>query len=607
MANEVVGVDLVLKIDKFREELEKATAAGDKNAKALVASFSRELKKMEKDARDAASDAKELAKASKEAGESFGKAGQSASKLAGILELVGGADAARTLADIADVGEVAAESAGALGLSMGGMLALLGPVAAAVGIAAVAIGGWREHTEQAEQRAHDYAVALGEIERGMGDIKDALDELAVREGVLSGALGLEDAEFLRSQTAAEKTFAEERGKVIDELQKQQDRMAALRALSEKGDSGIGGMFSNILSGNTVEALSSETDTVGHHIKDLQSKLHDLDQEQGQYADRLTDVTTGERKQKEAVQDSAKATRDAAEAERKRVAALQALNDQLHDEEAAGKAQRATYDAAIAKLGDLAEADRQKMGTASERLAKEHEAALQDIEDLQRVALAASETATGRENAEAEALDAMKAENTRYAADVKKIHDDLYAGLVQKAQQAAAAQVAAQQAAWGSVSDEADAALSSVVSFFGEESAAGKAAAAAQILLGEIELLAKAASLGPAAPLYIAAGEVPLALAAAKLAGFGDTPGPIAVPEQGAAYTFAPRDIVVAGRTPEAVQRQVEGLGGGGGEPARTEVALRVGGRTSERIVVQAARARRGMGRRTPAGRKRRTS
>lgn len=101
-------------------------------------------------------------------GDAFGKAGGTAGKLAGALGSVSpaAADVVSGLADIADVGELAAEAAGALNLSMSSMLAIAVPV----GVALAALGAvWytlskqAEEAEAAQNRAADAAARAAEI------------------------------------------------------------------------------------------------------------------------------------------------------------------------------------------------------------------------------------------------------------------------------------------------------------------------------------------------------------------------------------------------------------------------------------------------------------
>jgi len=603
MAENVVGIDIVARLDSFRAELAKIPEIGASEAKALTAGLAKEIKNAEKAARDAATASKNLAKANKDLGKStedaadankaFAQGAQKTSgeamKLGAAINFLvpGGGAAAQALGQLSAAAEVAATTGEALELSMGAVTAITLPLAA---IIAGITWAWGEHAKAAE----DDAAAIKVNQEANDKLVASLRDARIEQDRLAGRITDADA---KTQTAAN-TLKDQYGPALDAAKKKLDE--ARKAQAAQADVIKNSVDVSEADKALLEQLTKATGDAAEAYSKLKTEYKAVKRVQ-------TDNIVVTDQQTKGKKDEAKATKDAGEAARKAAAALKEQNDQLQASEAAGAAARKTYDDVIAKLGELADADRTAIQTAEGRLEAEHRAALQQIEDLKRQAAAVANTDTARENLEAETLAAMKAENAKYAADVKKLHDSLYAGLVAKSQDAAKQQAAAQVAAWDAVSGEADTAFTSIQDFFGEESAAGKAAAAAQLVLGEIELLANAAKLGPAAPLYIAAGEVPLALGAAKLAGFGDTPGPIAVPESGAAYRFAGKDIVVAGRTPEAVQRQANqlGRGGGSGSASTTVVKFQINGRTAQQVVAQAGRGRRGMGRRQPVGQKRR--
>lgn len=602
MADNVVGIDIVARLDSFRAELAKIPDIGADEAKNLTAQLSKEIKAAERAATSAATASKNLAKANKELGKNTEDAtaankefAQNAQKTSGeamklgaaINFLVpGGGAAAQALGQLSAAAEVAATAGEALELSMGAITAITLPLA---GIIAGVAWAWGEHTKAAE----DDAKAVDLSKEAYDKLVTALRDARIEHDRLTGHVSDADAKI---QNAAN-TLKDQYGPALDAAKKKLEE--ARKAEAAQADILAKSVDQSEADKQLLEQLTAATGEAADAYSKLKTEYKATHRVQAENIV-LTDQQTKGKK------DEAAATKNAGEAARKAAEALKEQNDQLAAADTAAAAARKSYDDVIAKLGELADADRTAAQSAAGRLEAEHEAALQQIADLKRQAEAVATTATAQENVEAETLAAMKAENVKYAADVQKLHDSLYAGLVQKAQQAANQQAAAQAAAWDSVRGEADAAASSIIDYFGEESAAGKAAAAAQLILGEIELLANAAKLGPAAPLYIAAGEVPLALGAAKLAGFNDTPGPITVPEVGASYHFAPRDIVVAGRTPEAVQRQVNQLGGGSSSAAGpTVIKLQVNGRTSQQVVAQAERGRRGTGRRHPVGQKRR--
>jgi hypothetical protein len=84
-------------------------------------------------------------------GEKFGKAGGSAAKAAGALSMLSPAagEAVGSLADLADIGELAAEASAALGVSATAVSVALAAVASAAALVAAAYVGWSEETATA--------------------------------------------------------------------------------------------------------------------------------------------------------------------------------------------------------------------------------------------------------------------------------------------------------------------------------------------------------------------------------------------------------------------------------------------------------------------------
>ena len=87
-----------------------------------------------------------------ELGDAAGRTGQNVQKLAGALSMVSpeASSVAMGLADIADVAEVAAAASKALGISLGSMFSVAGPVAVAMASLALAWKYYADELERAE-------------------------------------------------------------------------------------------------------------------------------------------------------------------------------------------------------------------------------------------------------------------------------------------------------------------------------------------------------------------------------------------------------------------------------------------------------------------------
>jgi len=166
VSNPVAGIDIVARLDQFRAELAKIPNIGGKEAKALAAQMSKEIRAAEKAALAAAKASRTAADATRDFGDKAGKAGQSASKLAGFLGLISpeAAEAARTVADLADVGEVAAESQKALGLTSVRLGAILPPVAVAAAALGAAYLYFSAEAEKANTKMEESAKRAAEAQ-----------------------------------------------------------------------------------------------------------------------------------------------------------------------------------------------------------------------------------------------------------------------------------------------------------------------------------------------------------------------------------------------------------------------------------------------------------
>lgn len=445
MADSVIGIDVVARIDNLRAELAKIPDIGAGEAKALTAQLAKEIKGAERAAKDAAKASRDAAKANAELGkraretadsvnhaaqqmehfgDASGKAGSNAGKLSGALDLVapGAGGAAMAVQALADVAEVGAAAAGALGLSLGALASIALPLAAIVAGVGLA---WQSYSEIA-QDATEYQERLNAALDGVDPIakraRDEIDKLKLNIGQLTQAQ-FDDNEIRKDfadalDTGTEK-LREERDAISDQMAtigkanatylKLQDRLHEVNGLIETATT---------LNEQGTEAALANAE-IGRERSESEKVL----------ADRLKAKAEAERK-------AAEAARKAAEASREVTEATKAYNDILHAEEAAGAKARASYDAAISKLGDLTAADEAAGLAKSERMAVDHEAALQQIADLEAQALAAAQTATGVENAEAASLEARRAENARYYAEVETLHDALQAKLIDDADKVA---------------------------------------------------------------------------------------------------------------------------------------------------------------------------
>jgi hypothetical protein len=197
MATEAVPIEITAELGGLRQQLATLPKDMQKEALAMMAALEKTIKANEKAT-------KQLAKAqaramqpavdkAKELGDTFGVVGRDSGKLAGALGMLGGpvADVARNVADLADVGEVAA---GTLGLST----AALGPLA----VAAVAAGAAFMAMNAELAREAELARIASEANAFASEELKRQEAAALDAAVASGALSQATADEARIRSDA---------------------------------------------------------------------------------------------------------------------------------------------------------------------------------------------------------------------------------------------------------------------------------------------------------------------------------------------------------------------------------------------------------------------
>lgn len=448
--NEVAGIDVVARLDAFRAELAKIPDIGGKEARALTAQLSREIKRSEKASRDAAKAAREhagatrdAANASKAFGDKAGAAGSIASKLGqalGVLSPELGA-LGQTFADGADGAEALAQTSEATGAGLGRVLAIAGPLALAVGALTLAYqANVRESERVVELREfeHETARSLLASER---DLISAQRELALATGQLS-----------EREAALSEVRETARGAVLDYAEAQREQRAELRATiadtewwakqQENLARGLA-VVSGLLSGESLatvqrwaEEIEGAFDAVTGwqaSIETAEGKLDSLSEAEVKHAARQKEIRRLGEQTKEAagdekdltkeLLDQAEAAQKVADAFAERLAAIEAAADEAQaivarssdwargEVEELGIARDAQVDAYVdaAKRGALSEAEIAK-GKAA--IVAQYEAHITDtIETEAERRAEAAEEASDRASAAAE----RAAEEARTAA------------------------------------------------------------------------------------------------------------------------------------------------------------------------------------------------
>lgn len=213
----------------LRDELSKIPGITADSATEMVAELNKSIKASEKAAKQAANatkkamddtrqSAKAAAVATADVGEKFGRVGSDAGKLAGALGLVNPAlgEAARTVADLADVGEVGAGAMAGLGTAVAAGAAVLGVFAAGMMPVVEAIDLEAQRAEEAARALTAYTQATEQAAQAQsalaGSLGSALDQIKIATGLETSreqsARRQADALIAQAAATAEVTQAE---------------------------------------------------------------------------------------------------------------------------------------------------------------------------------------------------------------------------------------------------------------------------------------------------------------------------------------------------------------------------------------------------------------
>jgi hypothetical protein len=293
----------------LREELSKIKGISADAATEMVAELNKSIKASEKAAKQAANatkkamddtrqSAKAAAAATADVGDKIGKFGSNAGKVAGVLDLVvpGLGGVARGAADIADGFEIAA---------LGGtrLLAVLGPVAAAVAVGAAAYQYLASELEAVNQKNEEAARLATETIARTKEITRLTRDLADEEALATGAITEEEI-AVRNRTSAIRDAYSEQIKYLEGKKRE-----AAAAANGKGL-------------NTAEAEAYRR--AAAELDDLTAKQNDqIDSAEGLTRARYAGIRADERKAEserrlaEQQRASEQAARAAEQAERER--------------------------------------------------------------------------------------------------------------------------------------------------------------------------------------------------------------------------------------------------------------------------------------------------
>ena len=422
MANQVIGLDVEIKVNNALAELRKLSPGADKEAKAIAGSLSKALKDAEKQAAKTGAAMKEVSVKTSSVADKAGVAGSNVQKLAGALSLVNPAAAgvAGNIADMADVVEVAGVASEALGVSLASIATIAAPVALAIGALYLAYREYNAELQVSLDKEAESARQMGIHGDLSAKVKADRQALAIATGTLSQATV--DAEAIEADYAArlDKTVAADRARI-----KQAEGVIAARVKNANVE--------NIVAANLAEA----------DIKRLNARIDRTKEEANVGKEAALDMIKVEEAKAQGDRNVAANQKAAAEAARQRAQAEA-------EAKAAIQAATAANQQYVGTLRDIDDIGKQALTSqmdAYERLAQSAQEKLDDIDQKGRQAVAQAMAA----GADAGKAEASVAKRTAAAKDAVNV--EYYAGLDKlRADDAAKAEAAAQ-----ADSDKADAA------------------------------------------------------------------------------------------------------------------------------------------------------
>jgi len=414
MANQVVGLDVQIRVDQALAELKRLSPGADKEAKAIVGTLNKSLKDAEKQAAKVGAAMKEATTKTQSIGDAAGRTGQNVQKLAGALSLVTPAAGgmAQNVADLADVVEVASVVTETLGVSMSSLLAVAGPVAVAIGGLYLAYQSYNAELEASQALEAASAKQLA-----------STSALAAKAAADRDALKVVTGDMMQIEIDAAKIQADYGAQLRETNKDLEAQKAALQArynVAVKDTSNRAQEISDIR--NSIANVKARIQT----NKDLAKQGEDA---AVQVLLQNASKAQSEKELRERQDAAAKAAQRRAEAER---AAAEAV--------AKATAANERYTSTLASIDDIGHAAQVAQMDAYGRLADEAQRKIDDIEQRGRQAVA-SAIAAGADGAKAQQLVEQHAADARAA-----VWDDYYANLDELRAKDLKAEQDAQQAA-----------------------------------------------------------------------------------------------------------------------------------------------------------------
>lgn len=403
----VLGVEWVVKLDKFKAEMATVGGIGTKEGKALTAAFAKEMKATEKAAIASAKAIKDAAasasKGASEAGKGMSDLGDEATisgnkalkalgPLGGVLSKIS-PEAGSAAASIAGLTSAFEGFAGA-GIAMGAVAALAVPLGVAIGSLVGVMDDYTASTKEATRAKQGFAAAMQPLNEAIAAAREEQERLnsALESGSTKKYLAIADLSAAADAKQADAT---------KDLVAEKDRLMQTLAESANMDN-----FEGLQAQDRIKQIDREIGAV--HKK----------------ADELARLSVTNYTLRQHIDEVAKAEGESAKAVDTSTEGLKLLNDEMARQAAQADSNLKIYDDVISKMQALEDADERAGQSKQGQLDLDHAANLQVLADLKAQADAVGTTVGARETAEQAYRAASLAENEAYYAACRDLDIDL---------------------------------------------------------------------------------------------------------------------------------------------------------------------------------------
>lgn len=424
MANQVIGLDVEIKVANALAELRKLSPGAEKEAKAIAGSLSKALKDAEKQAQATGKALQKTAEATKQVSAQTADLGASGNKALKALGPLGGVlgrlspeagAAASSIAGLTSAFE-GFEAAGLASLSP--LLTAAIPLLGALGIAVVEVAMVMD----------DYTAATKEAERANKLFKDAITPLA-------DALKQAKAEQQKLNEAAAAANPKEALEALDAKTRAQGKAA------EASKELLADQAAQVEILKTEANWQSVTGQLAQNrLEKIQEQIKAIDGE----ALAFETLTDANKKQRAELGVVVPLVVKHTEAVKKQTDGLKDLNEQLAREAELNQRNTAAYRSSIEVLNAGEAQAKRAMASKEEQLALDHTAAIQRLKDANRDVQVSEVTASAKETAEEDMRAAITATDAAYYAelDAMRAEDAAKAGEASQAKTDKAAELRA---------------------------------------------------------------------------------------------------------------------------------------------------------------------